>query len=200
MKEFCQESWPCSFIDNKGRHCVNVSTKHQKGHQIASGEVVEAGDYIDGDRIEKVCESSIQDVTSLYGQLLEQLHRCSAGYERSQAAMIQREILAREPYSVMWSCGQGSRSMIATAATIAFSHHTCFGCLFSVPILALPCGHVLCEACIQDFSEPDKERQLVRVVNYCLLCGNNEASRFDPPWTFNIEPQQAAPRVLSLDG
>jgi len=200
VREFCQEIWPCSFIDRKGRHCVNVSTKHQKGHQIASGKVVAVGEYVDGDRIQEICEGSIRQVSSVYGELLGRLSQRGAGCERSSAAEIQGEILSRQPYSVMWSSGLSSSNTDDSTTTISFSHHTCFGCMFSVPALALPCGHILCDACIQDFSEPDIHRQWVRLVKYCPLCGNRNEVVFDPPWVYNIEPQQTAPRVLSLDG
>ncbi|KAF8535225.1 hypothetical protein BDD12DRAFT_753138 [Trichophaea hybrida] len=200
VREFCQETWPCSFIDNKGRRCVNVSTKHQKGHQIANGKVVAAGGYVDGDRIHLICEGSIKEVSLLYGTLLERLDKSVVGLARCSAVAIQAEVLARQPYSQMWSYGQTDPTINTTTTNIAFSHHTCFGCLFSVPTHALPCAHVLCDACIQDFSEPDQERQWVRMVRQCPLCGNNNESAFDPPWNFHTDPRQASPRVLSLDG
>ncbi|KAF8242901.1 hypothetical protein K440DRAFT_563787 [Wilcoxina mikolae CBS 423.85] len=45
IQEFYKGYWPCSYVDSKGR-CVNVSTKHQKGHQIVGGRVVAAGSYV----------------------------------------------------------------------------------------------------------------------------------------------------------
>jgi len=200
MKEFWDNFWPCGYIDTKGGYCVNVKTKHHKGHQINSGKSVAGGSYRsgDGDSIRDICEQSVKSVSDEYTKLLQRLDQTAI---RSSAAAIRAEILTDQRYFKTWrprpnvTLGAGNPD-----SETALNHYTCFGCLFSVPILALPCGHVLCDTCVQDFSLPDKQRQWVRTVKYCPLCGKDEKLYPAPPWTICNEPKQAAPRVLSLDG
>ncbi|KAI5782162.1 acyl transferase/acyl hydrolase/lysophospholipase [Pyronema domesticum] len=204
QEEFYQHHWPCNFRDRKGRRCVNVATKHQKGHQIANGKVVGAGDFISeldgpvtgGDRFMKL-------VTQNYKALLDRFGKTpgdGGSRSRSVAFRIQRETLQQEPFLKMWnktvSSDEGS-----DAATVIDSHSsysTCFSCLFSTPKHALTCGHVICDYCVDDFSEHPVSGQ-VRTITECPLCVSGR-----PPWEKLLEvrrePRQVGPRILSLDG
>ncbi|KAF8244620.1 hypothetical protein K440DRAFT_488644, partial [Wilcoxina mikolae CBS 423.85] len=45
-RDFCQHHWRCSYTDSKtGRRCVNVASKHLKGHQLEDGAIVAVGNY-----------------------------------------------------------------------------------------------------------------------------------------------------------
>jgi hypothetical protein len=78
------------------------------------------------------------------------------------------------------------------------SHSTCFGCLFSTPRHTLPCGHVLCDNCVDDYSHRDPD-SLYLNLRTCPLCGPDDSGE-KRPWSIKREPREAAPRVLCLDG
>ena len=195
-------------MDNSKRRCVNVSTKHQKGHQIEGGRVVAVGAYVqeryyrarraDGDYfVEEVSEQYQRQLRALIDQVghpaANENSNTPLGNEdrfrlRYGAAENQRTVLRQEQFSRLWNTGTSSGAIL--------SHSTCYGCLFSAPTHPLPCGHVLCDPCVEDFSrssDPWLE------IDRCPLCGDNENS-FPTPWRLMQEHQEAAPRILSLDG
>ncbi|KAF8241567.1 hypothetical protein K440DRAFT_569550 [Wilcoxina mikolae CBS 423.85] len=199
-KEFFNCYWPCSYRDKKDRRCVNVATKHHKGHQIEKGVIVATGEYISDRETDSDARarglSFVQTVVKEYEFLLRKLKRENSQScedkvpSRSAAAEIQRNILASDPYEKLWASPTGARS----------SHRTCLGCLFSTPSRVLPCGHLICDDCVYDFSENnggDKDGESLTIRD-CPLCGGRDT--LGKPWTLKQEPRQAAPRVLSLDG
>jgi len=175
---FFASHWPCNFQDKKGRRCVNVASSHSKGHQLSNGKVVKAGKH----------DSSGTDYDFM--NMFRKFIKMSEGKDnsRSSVARNHRKILADDKYRHMWSrC-----------------HTTCLCCLFSVPAHVLPCGHVLCDACVDDFSNNSDNsfseingNVVIRAMSQCPLC---------PPTselavcTLPKVPRQAAPRILSLDG
>ncbi|KAF8242916.1 hypothetical protein K440DRAFT_664454 [Wilcoxina mikolae CBS 423.85] len=191
QEEFYQHHWPCNYRDRKGRRCVNVATKHQKGHQISTGKVVAAGTYIpEREGLEADGFHFIELVTKTYKELIEQLNQKQKA--RLAAIQIQKDTLGKDPYLKMWNNP-------GTAPSKAYSSHsTCFSCLFSAPHHALSCGHVICDMCVEDFSELPHVDHL-RTVTECPLCATGL-----PPWekllVIKKNPRQAGPRILSLDG
>ncbi|KAF8540174.1 hypothetical protein BDD12DRAFT_980545 [Trichophaea hybrida] len=191
QEEFYQHHWPCNYRDRKGRRCVNVATKHQKGHQISTGKVVAAGTYIpEREGLEADGFHFIELVTKTYKELIEQLNQKQKA--RLAAIQIQKDTLGMDPYLKMWNNP-------STALSKAYSSHsTCFSCLFSAPHHTLSCGHVICDMCVEDFSELPHVDHL-RTVTECPLCATGL-----PPWeqllVIKKNPRQAGPRILSLDG
>jgi hypothetical protein len=201
--DFFKSYWPCNYRDKKGRRCVNVATKHDKGHQIQKGVIVATGEYISDANSDAHIVSFFQTVSVEYESLLKKLKyensqsrkdkappRSSAAAIRTTAAAIQRDTLGSDLYLKLW----------APPAGVLSSHRTCLGCLFSTPSRVLPCGHLICDDCVYDFSEnsgSEKDGESLTIRD-CPLCGGRDA--IGKPWTLKQEPRQAAPRVLSLDG
>ena len=78
---------------------------------------------------------------------------------------------------------------------------TCYACLLASPSYTLNCGHMICSDCIHDFSNSE-ELEFQRGADahadvHVIPCPFPNCSG----WARRKqEPQQAAPRVLSLDG
>jgi hypothetical protein len=106
---------------------------------------------------------------------------------RHEAAEKHKAVLRKKPFCDLWNPGSSSE--------IISSHSTCFCCLFSAPTHPLPCGHVLCDPCVDDFS---RRSDPWLVINCCPLCGENRGSV--PEWRLMKDAEEAAPRILSLDG
>jgi len=206
IQEFYRGHWPCSYVGNRGR-CINVSTKHQKGHQIGNGQVVAAGGYeqeryygqkrADGDYF--VVEVSNQYQKQLQALINEEIHPTANENDdtpfkneekvrlQQGAAKNQRAVLRTKPFCDLWSTGSLSE--------VTSSHSTCFCCLFSAPTHPLPCGHVLCDPCVEDFS---RRSDPCLMIDCCPLCGDNKGSV--SAWRLMKDPEEAAPRILCLDG
>lgn len=72
------------------------------------------------------------------------------------------------------------------------------GCrLFSwLPIAEHPpaCGHIMCDACVQIFGEPNSYSDYEYTLPECIVRGNLRVLQV------RLKPPTAGPRVLSIDG
>ncbi|KAF8243740.1 hypothetical protein K440DRAFT_663912 [Wilcoxina mikolae CBS 423.85] len=224
IEEFYRSRWPCSYKASNGECCVNVASKHQKGHQLANGKIDSVGSYYHGEGYDPLDEDKFlkevslefvdavsSDYKGLHASLMkEQTQSCSAGegrgdiadydekeLNRSEAAKIHRDILGRDSYIQIWNRVKDPADpgiMLAQP-----SHSTCFGCLSSAPDHVLRCGHVICEKCVDDFADIDGLR---RTLHNCPLCprAREVKSSNKAQLTMKKEPWEAAPRILCLDG
>lgn len=78
--------------------------------------------------------------------------------------------------------------------TQAQSNSTCLTCLRRAPEHVYPCGHSVCDMCVEIFGELLAEEVEGLYVTHCLLC-ENEADIL-----VKIKPATASIRVLCIDG
>jgi hypothetical protein len=71
----------------------------------------------------------------------------------------------------------------------------CLGCLDQTPEYALPCGHMMCEFCVQRYWSSDQHPWVFK-LDECILCQAN----FSQQVTVKIHDPCRGIRVLSLDG
>ena len=76
------------------------------------------------------------------------------------------------------------------------SHTTCLCCVRKIPNHILPCGHILCKACIQSFGS--QVGQSAFELESCPL--HPTETRWSSPARLRFKPQEAGVRVLCLDG
>ncbi|KAK4552381.1 hypothetical protein LTR86_010395 [Recurvomyces mirabilis] len=74
------------------------------------------------------------------------------------------------------------------------SNRCCLLCLICPPEHVLPCGHAICDMCIQRFGQPQPHREYCYSFPLCILCQRKSDSRVF------LKPPTAGVRVLSLDG
>ncbi|ETI28069.1 hypothetical protein G647_00518 [Cladophialophora carrionii CBS 160.54] len=79
------------------------------------------------------------------------------------------------------------------------SNSSCLSCLANCPVHPLPCGHVLCTPCVLAFGTSTQYPYIIEVKD-CPLHGGKLAGRPQSPVQVHLEPKEACPRVLSLDG
>lgn len=160
------------------------------------------GHYVSSDDVDQ--ETKLTDliaaISSEYKRLLKELpdynqHTGDKSFWISAAVELHQATLASPTYLKIWN---GAADFGSSPPKAKASHSTCFCCLFSAPGVVLECGHVLCDACVDDFSEHNTDSL---VLQRCPLCDTisgklNERNSC----TLKRDPLWAAPRILSLDG
>ncbi|KAK5989815.1 Phospholipase A I-like protein [Cladobotryum mycophilum] len=77
------------------------------------------------------------------------------------------------------------------------SHSTCLSCLEGIPENCLPCGHIICNDCVQNMGEYIDGGFFK--LKKCPLIEHRQ-DNWSNGWIGSQKPKQAAPRILSLDG
>ncbi|KAK5153225.1 hypothetical protein LTS14_007870 [Recurvomyces mirabilis] len=192
MSEFLELHYPCSYVSADGRRkCVLVKARHQpKGHQDNEG-IIAAGDYeaaFDGNfspTWKTQLRSAIEGIHRDFSYELEQLSQV----EDTQAIPEEKIalVLHEEHLNQFFE-------LVGPASSIC-SHATCFCCLMDVPEHPLPCGHVLCTACIKAYG---KTAHSAVTLPSCPL--HRASTKWAKPAIIKFKPPGAGVRVLSLDG
>lgn len=192
MNEYLDLHYPCSFVSADGtRQCQLVKARHQpKGHQDDKG-IIAAGDYqaaFDG--------GFLQRWKSQLRAAIEGIHR-DFQYELEQASQsIDVQAIPEERIALDLHIEYLNNffESVGPASSIC-SHATCFCCLMDVPEHPLPCGHVICTACIKAYGKTSKSSI---TIPCCPL--HRESTKWSKPALIKFKPTGAGVRVLSLDG
>ncbi|KAI0888475.1 uncharacterized protein GGS22DRAFT_198203 [Annulohypoxylon maeteangense] len=191
LQVFADLYWPCNFrhLTNEptqGR-CCNVKSGHNpKGHQNKFGKIIGYGQY-----------QSNFDLPVFIPKWNELIHYSlvklqAAAYELGQKLPGRTDlqitsILHRERINVFYGALGNPSDFV--------SHSACFLCLRGLPECVLPCGHVLCLACVKTYGRASSRTTVE--LNRCPL--HVREIMADPPWVVNIKPPYAGVRVLCLD-
>ena len=184
---------PCQFSNSKGS-CVNVFSTHDpKGHQNDKGRIIAAGQYESDFNAEQYCSTWMQDIKHeiryVHEQLQEHQERGPRSVSEERHLLKIHSGLMSELYDVLGSAGK------------FLSHSTCFCCLMQAPQHSLPCGHVLCTACVRSYGKRDngkRENKFVLKMESCPM--HSEETRWGRPCVIRFKPDHAGVRLLSLDG
>lgn len=191
MGEYLELHYPCSFVSPDGtRQCMLVKARHlPKGHQDEKG-IIATGDY------EAAFGSTfLQQWKAQLRSAIEGIHR-DFSYELEQASNDDVQAIPEERIALDLHIEYLNQFYEAVGpATAICSHATCFCCLMDVPEHPLPCGHVLCTACIKAYGKQGKS---LVALPCCPL--HREATQWVKPALIKFKPANAGIRVLSLDG
>ncbi|PNS15041.1 hypothetical protein CAC42_2270 [Sphaceloma murrayae] len=190
LSEFFEMHWPCAFTFGN-RRCEVVKARHIKGHQDTSG-VIASGEYQANVSLEEaapVFHEALQNATATiqrdFDYEADQTGKDDDLQDQQVALSLHKDYLRQFFTSV------------GVAAKL-FSHSSCFVCLMHVPSHPLPCGHVLCSACVKAFGKPHGRSTVI--VSHCPLHDDSH------PWTrwqdsvhIYFKPKGVGTRVLSLD-
>jgi hypothetical protein len=156
---------------------------HSKGHQSANGSILAAGDHISSFSIEDDGEEFLDSVFFNLVKLLELLSKRILGRELQEISapqIHQDEVLARFYSDLAWPWN---------------SHTVCLCCLVGPPEHLLPCGHIFCHSCIQDYGT--KANKTVATIFQCPI--HREAWRKGFPLSIYTKPPTAGVRILTLE-
>ncbi|KAG8629356.1 hypothetical protein KVT40_003221 [Elsinoe batatas] len=190
LAEFFEMHWPCAFAQGS-RRCSVVKARHIKGHQDTSG-VIASGDYQANVSLEKAAPVFNEQLQTAMTTLQRDFD-----YEADQTG--KEDDL--QDQQVALSLHKDYLRQFFTSVGIAaklFSHSSCFVCLMHVPSHPLPCGHVLCSACVKAFGKPHGRSTFV--ISHCPL--HDESSPWKR-WATSVhiyfKPKGVGTRVLALD-
>lgn len=208
LRTFCDHHLPCMFSNDRGKktRCVNVRVGHQsKGHQSKDGKVFAAGDYESTFSFEAYKNKFRNDVYILL--VVSQRELASRGQqgvsEKSEAARIHRDFVLTHFFTRFTTTAQNSHLQSAFDGFL-HSQTACFCCLFGQAEVPLPCGHIICTACLTTYGRArgDAEYELDGCpfgpqvhARLGLRCSTSTSS-----WRIQLKPQSAGVRILTLDG
>ena len=188
LEEFCDIYWPCSYVSLKGQKCVNVRSRHSpKGHQNEKGRIIGTGVYYSNFSAETYKKEWLSTLRHRLIALEQELQRRDTEMGKDVPDPATARTLHKEVISEAFK-------NFGTAAYY-ISHTTCFCCLKEVPQHGLPCGHVLCSACVKAF-KTDQSATFVTLDS----CPLHPFEPFPEQWRIAMKPDYAGVRVLSLDG
>lgn len=185
LEDFCDRHWPCEFVSRGGR-CVNVKAGHSKGHQLYDGQIVDTGPYESSLSVASYRKEMLDSIFELLQELLHRLsiRKRELSLEEGEAAsLIHRDLVMRYFYKQL---GDASNFI---------SHSTCLSCLVFPPQHCLPCGHIICTPCVEDYG-----RRLGFTAYEMEECPLHDGPGFSPPWKIGLHPASAGVRILTLDG
>ncbi|KAH0559390.1 hypothetical protein GP486_004094 [Trichoglossum hirsutum] len=186
IDRFCNSKWPCEYRFRRGR-CVNVRTGHVKGHQRKSGTIL-AGEYqssFSANSFRRTFREMIyNNLTQLLGALSYRLTVDGSPSREKVAADIHREKILGPFYQHFGG------------AHLFLSHSDCLSCLMALPEHPLPCGHVLCTACVRAYGTTITGKHMLEVKG----CPLEIDGKLDSPCKIVLKPACAGVRVLTLDG
>ncbi|GAB1316405.1 hypothetical protein MFIFM68171_06615 [Madurella fahalii] len=209
VQTYRDKYWPCEF-QLSGRRCVNLASGHCKGHQSHDGWPLGSGDYLCSVDWTALEENFVDCVGKLLTQLVvlptsETQWRTRTGPNASQqehlsndqkaAARIHRErilpnFLKRVPEPKPKQDGDGCPLS---------DQKSCLYCLAGMAEHPLPCGHILCKACVEASGEWAPVSRVEVEITQCPV-GCHIQGDGQNPWLIYLKPASTGARILSLDG
>ncbi|KAL6861937.1 hypothetical protein J3F83DRAFT_746226 [Trichoderma novae-zelandiae] len=179
--QFCDSWLRCSF--QKGSQtCGNTKNAHEKGHQAYTGKLISKGMY----------QPSFDALSSFSGWIRDidlEINSLNAPAEDSHRE--EKDFVPAMHRSVMNDFYNETVTRLELK-----SHLTCLYCLQKIPSNPLPCGHMLCRACVQSCG--DTRGQGLYQLRDCPL--HPGETRWPSPVNIRFKPKEAGVRVLCLDG
>ncbi len=183
LDEFCEKWLRCKF-ESGGKTCCNVQNSHKKGHQESNGKIFAKGEYDAEFNSEDFINGWMTAIDNRLEHLSAKLNQM--GVEGQQ----ERDLVPRLHRDEI-------KDFLPTTAKVPIiSHATCFCCVRKVPEHVLPCGHVLCKACVESFGTKDLDGAYE--LECCPL--HPDQTRWLDPARITPKPLGAGVRVLCLDG
>ncbi|VTO87220.1 unnamed protein product [Fusarium graminearum] len=183
LHQFCDHWLPCSYTRDE-ETCHNVRNSHTKGHQSSTGRIFARGSYESTFIAEAFFPEWMGQVDKQIKNLNERMYRFDQDQNSIPRAL---NVVMAEFYQSVRVDGSVSRFK---------SNLTCLCCVRKVPENVLPCGHILCKACIQ--AHGHNVGQGLFHMHCCPL--HHKRTLWPEPARVRFKPDEAGVRILCLDG
>lgn len=161
---------------------MNTQSSHEKGHQSYKGVVLERSGYQSSFPYPESFDQWINEIQGIIEYLQENFN-WGDKEEGSFIPKMHRDIM------------ETFYTTVPTASKFR-SHLTCACCVGKIPENVLPCGHIICKACVQCFGH--RKGQGLFILLNCPL--HPATSNWRSPVQIEYKPEEAGVRVLCLDG
>jgi hypothetical protein len=196
--EACSSFLRCEFRDVDGVRCVQTQKAHDATplHRSRQGFVIGYGPFESAyaeELLRDVEEYMLSELANLEALVCAPSVRSTESLANAQLD-LQLALNAHEE--------RISRLFEQLPHLELISFYACFWCFTGIPIDRLPCDHVICADCANDFNHtgaPDA-LQHVEITGCILHDAESDASNFGMPYSIYIKPALAGPRILALDG
>lgn len=166
---------------------MNVRARHNKGHQNEKGKIIHAGDYQSSFSADDYGKQWLQSLQSHLAKVQQEYEeRDSRDARTASSNQTALDLHKKHMASFFEKMGHAANYV---------SHTTCLCCLKEVPEHGLPCGHVLCTACVQAYGSSTDDPQV-----FVQSCPLHPGDVFSPRWQVHFKPEYAGIRALALDG
>lgn len=190
LDDFCAIFWPCSFVGKKNERCVNVKERHVKGHQNSRGTIIGSGPYESDFTFDNFCGEWFKNLKYYLTKSQNELESEMTTSRLADEVVVTNKLHNSNVKQFYYRVG-GARSF--------YSHATCLCCLRELAEHPLPCGHVLCTACVKAYGKAHEELSASFTISACPLHDDHQ-SLFPAPMEVHFKPPLAGVRILSLDG
>lgn len=187
VKRFSDLYLPCSFENARGRCCNKRLGHSPKGHQNELGKLLAPGSFESDFQPQEFQAEWLNLIRRYLQRMEEKFFDQSRTHTHISSADIASS-LHRDEINDFYKLAGGAENFL--------SHEICFSCLRELPEHALPCGHVLCNACV--LAHGKKIAHTVIELERCPL--HYAEYMWDPPWEIQVKPLHAGVRILCLDG
>ncbi|KAF5717819.1 hypothetical protein FMUND_5550 [Fusarium mundagurra] len=224
ISQFLDSKSPCAYIDpDSGEKCVNTKSGHIIGHQSASGDLLRDGNFVVGDfnsakfllAVESALHATMRAINSSGPSNHCDWRRLAAVHHRQNIDALRQRggYPAFHAEDRRFPFGDNTDENPLAFAKAFLSIYTgawhgktepnttfCLGCLFGRPEYRLPCEHVICETCVEDFDDTAVDKRYPGRVMHkrCIICDSSSYDKW--PFTTTIRAPLCGLRVLSLDG
>jgi hypothetical protein len=197
-REYWDHFWPCEktlVVEGQRMRCVNSKTGHEF-HQFGPGgakiteKEITTNDSLDGlyDHLEKEVVKRIKQLRAAANADEDRVKRFGFDHCVSQAHLQNVKAF------------YGDMESLETFS----SHSVCFSCLETAPDHHLPCGHVICTACVVSTASGDRDMDKASIAGGFVQLEDCPLGRHGKlwvePWVGVVKPDQAGVRIMSLDG
>lgn len=194
---FLRTNAQCAFFDLlRGEKCTNTKPGHKIGHQSQGGRLLSDGEFVpiglDSNGFLSLIKASLysilRDIPVSESHNLRECRRITTNWQK-QAISHLRE-LGGFPHPIASSSSDVSKAC----------KNLCFGCFMGRPEYQLPCQHVICVKCLEDFDQTERNLEAPGrfSLHSCLICGDSSSGGW--PYVSKIRPELGGLRILSLDG
>ena len=199
LELFHDEHWPCEKRHPKSRaRCVNVRTRHTKGHQTGNGKVFLAGDYVSDFALGEYRKEFRDNVYCCLVKLLDRLGKHLTAKRDAPSEILSASLIHRDTVLRGFFCYVDPPDWRGPIGPLLMSQSACFCCLLEAGQHPLPCGHLLCAECVMAFGKWDPNTSTVGMEE-CPI-GGSGCLPTSFPAHIPIKPRSSGVRVMALDG
>jgi len=166
IRDFFDRAWPCDFVGQDGKKCVNFRLAHDKvyEHQDSTGEVIGFGTFQ---------SAFVDELLLCWNDKIDESFRELDDLQGKSDAVVHPHEQSNGEMMVTWSAHcENLRKLYSTIPELDLRKiETCSWCLRDKPLQLLGCGHRICWGCTELVGDPltYSSDEMVFVVRSCEM-------------------------------